>query len=368
MATFLRRSHLWLGLVTAVLVVVVCLTGIALNHVERLRLWNPPEGQEGIDPGAALPVNDLLIAAIHGARSEGLAVEGPGEINRVMYRPERGYLTVRFTDPRVTEVVVEVETGRVLQVAPRGDQTVEHLHSGEMLGQRGVVVTDVVAVVLILLVIGGVALWLRRLRREWGNPPQELRTSTWVRFNRRFHLVGGLVVAITTVALSITGILLNHKRELGLMVEPVRLVESEAVAQGEPASLARIIDWGLEHHPGGQAQFSDVQWVDYRPLSGYAKVRFQDGRDTEVIVDVYDGTAYSAAARRDRFVEDLHSGAVFGQRAVLISDVTGVFLILLTVNGLYLWVWPAWQTRTRAGAHVREATEPEAVRDAPSDE
>ena len=86
--------------------------------------------------------------------------------------------------------------------------------------------------------------------------------------------------------------------------------------------------------------------VDYRPLRGYGKVRFKTN-DMEVVVNAYDGEILSIARRGDLFIEQLHTGAALGDYGFLVSDLTGILLILLTVNGLYLWVKPAWIGRGR---------------------
>lgn len=92
----------------------------------------------------------------------------------------------------------------------------------------------------------------------------------------------------------------------------------------------------------------DIRWIDFRPGLSYAKVRFDNNKDTEVLVDAYDGDVVSVASRRDAFIERLHSGEFIGGGWTLLSDATAVILILLTLNGLYLWVWPVWSGRTRA--------------------
>lgn len=86
-----------------------------------------------------------------------------------------------------------------------------------------------------------------------------------------------------------------------------------------------------------------VKSVDYRP-KGYAKVRF-DNDDQEVIVDAAEGSVESASRRWDVWVEDLHSGRLFGSAGWLLADVPAGIAILLTVNGAYLWTRPGWRAR-----------------------
>jgi len=340
-------------------VIAVSVTGVLLNHRESLSLWNPPRGEE-TPADEALPINTLLRTALDTADGAGVPLRqgpGPRNINRMMYRPGRGTVAVRLNDPRSTEVVLDARSGAVLQIAPRDDVSLEHVHSGEVVGQKGVILSDVVGGAIIVLTVGGAILWLRRLRggrRAAGS----VRSTRWYRVNVFGHTAAGLAVAVILLVLSVTGILLNHKRELELMIEPIRVLEAEDVVKAEPVPLARIIDWARAGAPRRQRS-TDVRWVDYRPLAGYAKVRFDEPGELEVIVDVYEPRVLSAARRFDVLVEQIHSGAVLGARFTLLSDVAGIVLIILTVNGLYVWIAPAWTARGRVVEAAADASESE---------
>ncbi len=359
-ATVILQSHLWFGAVTAVAVIVVSITGVYLNHRESLGLWTTPKSESSGGIADALSIRQLLIAGLTGAHDDGLDVSARTRaISRLLYRPGRGQAAIRFKDARSTEVVVDATTGAVLQVAPRDDVRIEHLHSGEVLGQRGVVLSDIAAVVLVALVAGGVVLWLNRLRRSWGRPQQASGRSAWLRWNRRLHLFGGLAVGAAVVLISVTGVLLNHKREFGYMVEPYHPQDYEP-QRLEPLPLAVLAANGVTAAADrGMTSTEDVRWIDFRPGSSYVKVRFKDDRETEALINAYDGEVIGVASRRDVFLERLHSGAYFGAHWTLMSDIAAGVLVLLTLNGIYLWIWPSWTGRTRTAASADAAGVPE---------
>ena len=357
---WLRATHVWFGALTAVAVIVVSATGIVLNHTAALG-WGstgPPEVQGTGTLDQALPVNDLLRTALREGGEWGLQTRnelrqlgpttGPSDVDRAMFRPGSSTAQVRLRDAMHTEFVLDWSTGGLLEVVERHDVRLEHLHSGEAFGQRGVVLSDVVAVALVLLCIGGAAIWLRRLRR---NRPARTGTQWFVRANWWFHLVGGLLVVAYTIVLSVSGVILNHKREWGFMKEPARYLGDEVVARGRPAPLATIAGWAVDERVrrGHEATLDDVRFLDYRPGAGYAKVRFKD-EEWEVIVDVYEPAVLSVAHRRDVWMLDLHSGVRFGARGTWLSDLTAGGIILLTVNGLYLWLRPGHSARSRSPA------------------
>lgn len=150
------HAHLWLGIATTGIVLVICVTGILLNHKRPLGLMpdvpNP-------SPGAlarSLPVGELAARA-EGAVPADVAAAG---IDRMDLRPGDGLVKVRFDDRLVHEVTVDLATGRVLHVGLRNDVFLEKLHSGEIFGGRGVLLSDLAAVALAVLLISGYWLWL----------------------------------------------------------------------------------------------------------------------------------------------------------------------------------------------------------------
>lgn len=356
---WLRATHVWFGLLTAVGVIVVSVTGILLNHTAALG-WGskgPPavEGTDSGDLAAVAPINDLLKAALREGVEQDVEVKndvgryyppsGPSDIDRAVFRPGAATAQVRLKDSRHTEVTLDWSTTEVLDVEQRHDVRLDHLHSGEALSQRGVILSDLVAGALVLLTIGGAALYGRRLLRR---RPGRGGDSLWFRANWILHLVAGLVAVAYTLVLCVTGVILNHKREWGFMNEPVQYISDEAVARSEPASLETIVGWAVDarRRRGDEVMPDNVRLIDYRPLSAEAKVRFKDA-ETEVIVDAYEPKILSISRRRDVWIEDLHSGVRFGEHGWWLSDITAGLLILLTVNGVYLWIRPAYRRGPR---------------------
>jgi uncharacterized iron-regulated membrane protein len=70
------------------------------------------------------------------------------------------------------------------------------------------------------------------------------------------------------------------------------------------------------------------------------KVRFRDTDVTEVTVDVNSGSVLHIGLRNDVFLEKLHSGEIFGDRGVLLSDFAAIVLLILIVSGYWLWLFP----------------------------
>lgn len=161
------------------------------------------------------------------------------------------------------------------------------------------------------------------------------------------HLWLGVLSTISLIAIAITGILLNHKRGLGLMPdvphEPTAAfsqsihVERMAQAALEAAPQAVRQNW----KPGDAVDVELIDRMDLRPRNGYVKVRLRDKASTEMTVDIATGKVLHVGRRGDVFLEKLHTGEAFGGiRFVILSDIAAVALVLTLITGYWLWLVP----------------------------
>lgn len=155
LARWMFHSHLWLGVITTGIVLVIAVSGILLNHKRGLGLMpDVPHTATGAFEGA-LSMAELARRAALAAPAAG----GAG-VDRMDVRPRDGLIKVRFRDAAVTEVTLDINDGRVLHVGERNDVFIEKLHSGEIFGASWVLLSDFAAVGLIILIITGYWLWL----------------------------------------------------------------------------------------------------------------------------------------------------------------------------------------------------------------
>ena len=155
------------------------------------------------------------------------------------------------------------------------------------------------------------------------------------------HLWVGVILTALLLVLSITGVLLNHKRGLGLMPDVAHAPTAPFEAALPLATLAERATAAA----GLTGDDAVVDRMDVRPDDGYVKVRFSDPEITEVTVDLASGEALHVGARGDVFMEQLHSGELFGGEWVILSDIGAIGLVLLLISGYWLWLAPRWRRR-----------------------
>lgn len=149
-------AHLWFGVLTTAILLIVALTGVLLNHKRGLGLMPEVEHTASGDFAAALPLARLVELATAAAGGEAAAAG----VDRMDVRPGDGLVKVRFDDRAVTEVTLDVVSGQVLHTGARGDVFLEKLHSGEIMGKRWVLLSDMAALGLVIALLSGIWLWL----------------------------------------------------------------------------------------------------------------------------------------------------------------------------------------------------------------
>ena len=165
------------------------------------------------------------------------------------------------------------------------------------------------------------------------------------------HLWFGVLFTVVLTVIAITGILLNHKRALGLMPDVKHQPTAPLAASLPIDSLAAIALIaaaslpGVLEEAGGNNPLKAIDRMDVRPRNGYVKVRLRDRASTEFTVDLSNGNVLHIGKRGDVFLEKLHSGETLGDNWVLLSDAGAVALLITLVSGYWLWLAPKRRSR-----------------------
>lgn len=158
-------------------------------------------------------------------------------------------------------------------------------------------------------------------------------------FSRWFYYLHrwlGVPATALLVVVSLTGILLNHKRALGLMPDVPNEPSGEFADALPLATLAGRASASLDP----MIVSHGIDRMDVRPSDGLVKVRYGDHRVTEVTVDIHTGDVLHVGERNDQFLERLHSGQLFGDLWVFLSDAGALALLGIMVTGYWLWLFP----------------------------
>lgn len=292
----------------------------------------------------AQPMHDLLIASLKAVVDQHLRVttpegglrraRGPVAIERALFRPATGTVQVLLRDAMPLEVVLDWSTAQVLSVAPRHETRWAKIHSGAVLGEEGTLASDAVAGLIVLLSASGIWIWFRDRKRA--------DLSGAVMLHRRAGLVAGIVMLVPAA----TGVVLNHRVDLGFTYRSYREFEAEDIVKNTPARLTTIVDAALvpltRRVPGTTADA--VDWIEYYPNYAYVAVRFRD--QTDVFVTAYSHEVMEIRTPRDAWVRQLHSGRLFGRAGWVIPDALALLWLAVTCGGIYLMLTSGWRERS----------------------
>ncbi len=152
--------HKWTGIVAALILINVSVTGLLLLEKKKVN-WLQPPTQKGA-PGTAadfITIEELYRAVTQIQHPDFLKA---ADIDRVDLRPDKRVYKV-ISRHNHAEVQVDAVNGRILSIDVRRSDFLEALHDGNRFGpwMHGLVM-PLAAVANILLVLTGLYLWLKR--------------------------------------------------------------------------------------------------------------------------------------------------------------------------------------------------------------
>jgi uncharacterized iron-regulated membrane protein len=149
---------------------------------------------------------------------------------------------------------------------------------------------------------------------------------------RRFHRLIALGIALPTLLVLVTGILLQLRQDWR-WIQP----RAELAQPGMPViTIQQALEQVRAVPEAGVRSWEDVATFDVRFRKGTISVRTRNGY--EVQLDGRDGKVLSAAPRRTSLLIELHQGSFFHplvMRWVFLP--AGIGLLFLWFSGVWIW-------------------------------
>ena len=148
-----RTIHRWAGIVTAIPVIIILVTGILLL-LKKDVAWIQPPSQKGLSQELKLSFEQVLDIV---SKVPNVNLKSWKDINRLDVRPKKGLIKVRGNND--WEVQLDSKTGEVLQVAERRSDFIESIHDGSYFHDY-VKLGVFLPVAILLLALWGTGLYL----------------------------------------------------------------------------------------------------------------------------------------------------------------------------------------------------------------
>jgi uncharacterized iron-regulated membrane protein len=152
-----RSLHKWIGISLAFFILISSITGVLLGWKKNVELLQPATHE-----GASTSLNEWIsfdrVAKVAQQALDSVTKETI-EIDRMDVRPDKGIIKVTFKKG-YWEIQVDGATGKVLSVAKRHADWIEHIHDGSIISEFvKVVYTNIIGLGLSILALSGVFLW-----------------------------------------------------------------------------------------------------------------------------------------------------------------------------------------------------------------
>ena len=148
-----KTVHRWAGIVAAIPVIIILVTGILLL-LKKDVAWIQPPSQKGSSQELKLSFEQVLDIV---SKVPNVNLKSWKDINRLDVRPKKGLIKVRGNNG--WEVQLDSKTGEVLQVAERRSDFIESIHDGSYF-HNTVKLGVFLPVAILLLAIWGTGLYL----------------------------------------------------------------------------------------------------------------------------------------------------------------------------------------------------------------
>ena len=342
------RLHLYLGLISAIFLVILGLTGSVMAFEGQLDHWLHPGRWYVTVRSQTLAESKLLQILEQRFASY--------RVSSIHIAPEANIGQMfRLDQPRGQgiEVTISQYDGSILSVhsAPTATEAalafIHQFHLRLVSGDTGKLLISFVGLILVFEVPLGLLLWWRTKRAcvNWK------RSGFRISFDLH-HLVGVYCAGFLFLA-AVTGVLIGFDFAQSMFYRltdsapiPQRAAASTVIPGAAPVSVDRAIESAREAMPEAVTSIVNIpdtprgvyHVILRRPTDPWSAIR------GIASIDQYTGQLLtfsnlyaSPGYRAIRFNRALHTGDIFGLPSRIIVSLTSLALVLMVITGLIIW-------------------------------
>ncbi len=362
----LRRAwfqvHKWIGLILAILIIPISLTGSALVWDEALdHALNPQRyavsGDRMIDPARYVAAAEAVLAPGERVASLTLPEEAGAPVVVAVSQPGK---PMRAGPPARTTLWLDPPSARVLEKSGSNGgliRAMHQIHGSLMVPGIGRQVVGWIGVAMMLSCFTGLWLW-------WPTVGKWVRGFRWRRhphLDSNLHHLLGFWIALPLFVLSLTGAWISFPQFFGMFGGAAQQrgagPDRAAMARAKPLAVTRLsLDTAIASAqavlPGDLRQ---VTWpTDLKPEW---RIALAGSSQPQVTVDDATGKAKAGQPQREntaRLMRRIHDGTGMGGLWQAIIFLGGILPAILAVTGIIMW-WRArgWKAELKARKAAR---------------
>ncbi|HTI11263.1 MAG TPA: PepSY-associated TM helix domain-containing protein [Puia sp.] len=348
----IHQLHLYGGLTSGVVVIIVALTGCLYVFEEEGReLFQHDYLHVKTVGSLRLPLHQMMDTVKAHYPRESIA--------SIRFKENQDASFLFFTKSQ-NSIAVDPYTARIM--GTRDQKTdfflvVRELHTHLLLGKVGGEIIRWNVLIFLVLCISGLVLWWPRQKKFFQQAARiNFKTKNWKRFNWDLHSVLGFYAVLVLLIISLTGLFWTFDTAKGfvrfLTHEPAPEKEekprSQPMGRGGHFTMDDAYRYMSTHYPGAKETFITPPEGNQAPIRvlmryPYTIVRKQNN----VFFDRYSGqilkqelfTGYSAYDKVARSNYDFHTGSIrfLGIGSKIIWFLASLMAASLPVTGFLIW-------------------------------
>ncbi|WP_293787445.1 PepSY domain-containing protein [uncultured Pedobacter sp.] len=344
--------HLWLGLITGLILMVVAISGCLLSFEDELELVFFKERHFVRPTQQRLTADSLFNIAnsiYPGKKVSKLILEAA---------PERSAEARVGKGPEMKVVYINPFNGTILYKGLFQQQffrTVRNLHRYLLLDKTGKAITGISCLICLFLTISGIFIWWpanknavkQRFKIKWNAKSKRL--------NWDLHAVTGFYLSFFLILITLTGLVMSYDWAENLIYQ---LADGKSQNEPPTKNQAKIktacpgILQKMEHimnelypHPGrlnfnfppkgGQAIMGQKESEQLPP--GCTNAAYFDSK-TGHLIKPQPFAALSLGTKIKKYVLPLHAGSIYGLGTKIFTFVVTLFTASLPVTGFLIWL------------------------------
>ena len=347
--------HLWLGISSGLVVLIVALTGSLLVFEDELDPLFHPSFFYVTAPAGARPLSvDALAQTVQAQYPDYKLydIDIEQEAGRSMV------FTLRKSKTDGLDVAVNQYTGDIIEGVKeqrRFFYVVLQLHRYLCMGTTGKVITGISCSIFLILVLTGLVLWWpkRNTRRQ---RMQVKWNASWKRLNWDLHAILGFYVHIVIFVIALMGLTWSYEWVNNLIFltfdgKPYKKMTAPKVTPAKVANTAYLdqvlatTDSLFAYHGPIKIRFSEKkneavtvsrQNTDAAVSNITSFAYFEQGSGRLVKVRPYEKESRGMKARR--LVYPIHTGSLLGWPTKIIALIAALVAASLPVTGLCIWL------------------------------
>lgn len=206
----MRYVHLWLGLASGLVVMVVCLTGAILVFEKEIDEWvNHKLYFTEAQQGQRLPLDSLLANA--------RAYDKSIKVSNIVLETADPGRNILFSGKKKDDthiIAIDPYTGTIAGSVNDSKQfftIVLKLHRYLLMKDTGKIITGISCLIFIALVLTGLILWWPKKRKQLKQRLAIKWDSKFKRLNWDLHAIGGFYVHLVILVIAVTGLTWSYK-------------------------------------------------------------------------------------------------------------------------------------------------------------